>query len=373
MLDFRLALEPRREPSRAMLWLSPLLALALTILAGFILFWLIGKPPLRAMSLIFVEPLTTKRGIAELLVKSTPLVLIAIGLAIGFRAGVWNIGAEGQFIIGALTGGAVALAFYPGGSFWLLPLMALAGVLGGMAWGAIPAFLKTRFRTNEILTSLMLVYVADLLLRWAVTGPLRDPGSFNFPESKLFQQAALMPTLIEGTRAHWGAVIALALAIAAHVLLARHMIGFQTRVMGEAPRAARFAGFSERRIVWLSFLVAGGLAGLAGLFEAAGPVGQLVPALPSGYGFTAIIVAFLGRLRPLGIVVAGLVLGLTAIGGENAQVAMSLPAATTSVFQGLLLFFVLAADVLIKYRFKLKSRPRAPALVPAPLARAGEQ
>ncbi len=352
-----LRLEPRREPSRTMLYATPVLAFALTLLAGLVLFWALGKDPLRALGLIFITPLTSVRGIAELLVKSTPLILIATGLAFGFRAGIWNIGAEGQFTIGALTGGSVGLFFYPDGGPLLLPAMMIAGALGGMAWAAIPALLRTRFNANEILTSLMLVYVAGLLLGLMVQGPLRDPQSFNFPESRLFQPAALLPTLIPQTRAHIGFLIALVVVAVAHVVATRHMFGFMTRVLGDAPRAAAFAGFSEARLVWLSFALSGGLAGLAGLFEAAGPVGQLVLQLPSGYGFSAIIVAFLGRLQPLGILAAGLLLGLTYIGGETAQIAMSLPSATTSVFQGLLLFFLLASDVLVNYRLRFGSRP----------------
>jgi simple sugar transport system permease protein len=186
-----------------------------------------------------------------------------------------------------------------------------------------------------------------------VHGPLKDPQGFNFPESRLFQADAHVPTLISGTRAHAGFIVALLVAATAAVLLTRHVVGFQIRVLGEAPDAARFAGISQTRLVWLSMLLSGGLAGLAGLFEAAGPVGQLVPALPAGYGFTAIIVAFLGRLDPLGIVLAGFLLALTYIGGETAQIAMSLPSATTSVFQGMLLFFLLACDVLVGYRIVL--------------------
>ena len=343
-------LEARREPSQAMLYATPFLALLLTLLAGVVLFWVLGKDPVKALGLIFVTPLTSLRGIAELLVKSTPLILIATGLAFGFRAGIWNIGAEGQFTVGAIAGGSVALYFHPGGGPLLLPAMMIAGVLGGIAWAAIPAFLRTHFNANEILTSLMLVYVALLLLGLMVQGPLRDPQSFNFPESKLFQPAALLPALIPKTRAHIGFLVALAVVAVAHVLLSRHIFGFMTRVLGEAPRAAVFAGFSDKRLVWQTFAISGGLAGLAGLFEAAGPVGQLVQQLPSGYGFSAIIVAFLGRLQPLGILAAGLLLGLTYIGGETAQIAMSLPSATTSVFQGMLLFFLLASDVLVDYR-----------------------
>jgi simple sugar transport system permease protein len=357
MPDLRLHIERRLAPSRLVLMATPVLALALTILAGFVMFALLGKPAGRAMWLIFVAPLTSLKSIGELLVKAAPLILIATGLAIGFRAGVWNIGAEGQFTIGALAGGGLALALYPAGGAWLLPLMALAGIAGGMAWAAIPALLRTRYNASEILVSLMLVYVAVLLLSSLVHGPLRDPEGQNFPESRLFQPGAGVPLLIEGTRAHLGFLVALVFAALAHLFLSRHLIGFEIRVLGEAPEAARFAGYSEKRLVWLCLLLSGGLAGLAGLFEAAGPVGQLVPALPGGYGFTAIIVAFLGRLHALGIVLAGLVMALTYIGGETAQIAMSLPSATTSVFQGLLLFFLLATDVLATYRIR-RAKPR---------------
>jgi len=354
-----LRLEPRREPAQAMFYLTPFLAIALTLLAGIALFEILREPPLEAMRLIFIKPLTSVRGVAELLVKGTPLILIAIGLAIGFRGGIWNIGAEGQFAIGALSGGAVALAFYPATGWWLLPLMSLAGIAGGAAWAAVPALLRTRFNANEILVSLMLVYVAVLLLSWLVHGPLRDPDGLNFPESRLFQTA--LPILIDGTRAHIGFLVAVAAVGLAWLLLERHFLGFKIKVLGQAPPAARFGGFSDRRLIWFCFLLSGGCAGLAGLFEAAGPVGQLVPALPAGYGFTAIIVAFLGRLHPVGILFAGLLLALTYIGGETAQIAMSLPSATTAVFQGMFLFFLLAVDVQVNYRLRWVSRRSPPA------------
>lgn len=356
-----LKLEPRREPSTAMFYLTPFIAIVATLLAGLLLFRILGKPPVAALQLIFLEPLTSLRGISEIFVKATPLVLIACGLALGFRGGVWNIGAEGQFTIGALTGGAVALAVYPANGWWLLPLMSLAGIAGGMAWAAIPALLRTRFNASEILVSLMLVYVAVLLLSSLVHGPLRDPDGMNFPESRLFQTA--LPLIIPGTRTHIGTLVALAVVGLTWLLLERHIVGFQIKVMGQAPRAARFAGFSGNKLIWLCFLVSGGAAGLAGLFEAAGPVGQLVPALPAGYGFTAIIVAFLGRLHPAGILLAGLLMALTTIGGETAQISMSLPSATTSVFQGMFLFFLLAADVLVGYRPRWSAAPKAQARV----------
>lgn len=354
-----LRLEPRREPSRAMLYLTPFLAVVLTMLAGVVLFALLGKNPAEALQIIFLKPLSTFSGLSELTVKAAPLILIAVGLAIGFRAGIWNIGAEGQYTIGALTGGAVALAVYPAGGLWLLPLMCLAGALGGIAWAAIPAYLRSRFGTSEILVSLMLVYVAILLLSVLVHGLLRDPDGLNFPESRLFQDSGKLPRLMSGKRMHVGALIALLAVAGGWVLLGRHIVGFQVKVLGLAPQAARFAGYSEKRLVWICFIISGALAGLAGLFEAAGPVGQLVPALPAGYGFTAIIVAFLGRLNPIGILLAGLLMALTYLGGEAAQIAMSLPSATTSVFQGMLLFFLLASDVLVNYRVRFGARRAA--------------
>jgi simple sugar transport system permease protein len=354
-------LVPRTELSAGWRIAAPFVAVALAMAGGALLFALLGKPPLRALYLVFVSPLTTLKGLSELIVKATPLILIATGLAIGFRAGVWNIGAEGQFTIGALTGGAVALAVYPAGGLWLLPLMALAGMAGGIAWAMIPAILKTRFRTNEILTSLMLVYIAGLALSALVHGPLKDPEGQNFPESRLFQPSAQLPALIAGTRAHIGFLVALGAAAAAYVLVQRTMIGLAIRAQGLAPAAASFAGFSEKRLVWLCFAISGGLAGLAGMGEAAGPVGQLVPALPVGYGFTAIIAAFLGRLHAGGVLLASLVLALTYIGGEAAQIAMSLPSATTAVFQGLVLFFMLAVDVLVTHRLERRAARRSAA------------
>ena len=347
---------PRKEASRAMLWLTPVLAVLITILVGMALFAALGKDPVETVRLIFVQPFLDPFSRTELLVKGTPLVLIAIGLSLGFRAGVWNIGAEGQFIIGALAGGSMGLAFYDVPGVWLLPLMAAAGMAGGAAWAMIPALLKIKFNANEILVSLMLVYVAELLLSALVSGPLRDPDGFNFPESRLFHDSATLPILIEGSRAHVGALAALGAVVLGYVLLERHVFGFQVKLFGQAPRAAAFAGFRQGPLIAMCLGLSGALAGLAGMFEAAGPVGQLVPALPVGYGFTAIIVAFLGRLNPVGILFAGAVMALTYIGGEGAQIAMNLPAAAISVFQGMLLFFLLGIDVLVNYRIVLRKR-----------------
>lgn len=351
-------LQPKGEESRLMSWLSPVIAIALTVTTGGVLFALMGKPPGAALYAYFISPLTTVYGLSELGVKATPLILIGLGLAVGFRAGVWNIGAEGQFTLGAISGGALALAFYNVETVFLLPFMLVAGVLGGMAWAAIPALLRVRFNANEILVSLMLTYVAILLLSYLVHGPLRDPDGFNFPESRLFHGSATIPPLLSGTRLHFGMLLVPLAAIGVWLLMTRTILGFQLRVYGDAPRAARFAGYREPRVVWFSLLLGGGLAGLAGILEVAGTIGQLNPVISPGYGFTAIIVAFLGRLHPLGVVLGGLVMALTYLGGENAQIEIGLPSAVTGLFQGVLLFYLLACDVLIRYRIRFGAAAR---------------
>jgi len=352
-----LRLEPRPQASRAMVYLSPLLALLLTLGSGFGIFVLLGVDAGAALHAFFIQPLSDSYGVSELLVKAVPLVLIGVGLAVGFRANVWNIGAEGQLAMGALCAGGLAIWVPEDSGAWVLPAMLLLGGLGGMLWAAIPALLRTRFNANEILTSLMLSYVALLLLSYLVHGPWRDPEGFNFPESKLFAASATLPLLLEGTRLHIGLLLTLAAVLAIWLLLARTLIGFQVRVVGTSPRAAQFAGFRERALIWFALLLSGGLAGLAGMIEVAGPIGQLVPQVSPGYGFTAIIVAFVGRLHPLGVCAAGLLLALSYLGGENLQIVMGLPQAVTGVFQGMLLFYLLACDVLIQYRVRI-GRPR---------------
>lgn len=347
-----LKIEPRRGVSWQMLYGTPPLAVALTILTGFFLFLFMGYNPFQALMSYFVSPLLSLNGLSELGVKAAPLIMIAVGLAVGFRANVWNIGAEGQLTMGAIAGGGVALATWGETGAWILPTMMLAGILGGMAYAAIPAFLKSRFEVSEILTSLMLTYVATLFLSILVYGPWKDPEGYGFPQSRMFTEAAIVPIILENTRLHLGVLVALAVAVAAWVVMSRSLIGFQIRVVGQAPAAARFAGFQRQRIIWLCLLLSGGLAGLAGTIEVSGPIGQIIPNLTPGYGFTAIIVAFLGRLHPLGIIPAGLLVALSYIGGDNAQIEVGVPQGATGLFQGLLLFFLLASDFLVRYRVR---------------------
>ena len=347
-------LEERGELSRGMTYGSPLIAVILSLLSGMVMFVALGVNAFDAIFTFFISPISNLAGWAELFVKATPLVLIAVGLSFGFRANVWNIGAEGQLTIGALAGGGLALAFFDVDTPFLLPAMMVAGILGGMAWAAIPAFLKTRYNTNEILTSLMFVYIGLLVLSYLIYGPWKAPDSYNFPESRLFHDAALVPVFVKETRLHIGWFIALAFALASWILFARHIIGFQVKVIGGAPMAARFAGFSEQRVVWVTLMLSGGAAGLAGMIEVAGPIGQIGPVISPGYGFTAIIVAFLGRLHPIGVVFSGTLMALTYLGGDAAQIEMNLPNAVTGVFQGMLLFFLLATDVFVKYRVRFR-------------------
>lgn len=351
-------LEKRPMPSIAWSWATPLVAVLATMVAGGFLFAFLGKDPLVAIRTIFWDPVFGEfafyyRG--QLLVKAGPLILIAIGLSLGFRAGIWNIGAEGQYIMGAVCGAAVGLAFYPMEARWLIfPLMVIAGALGGCLWAMIPGILKTKFNTNEILVSLLLVYVAEQILAWAALSPLRNPDGAGFPGSRNLRnyESAANNELIAGWGMHWGVVAAFIAVIFAYVLLSRHIMGFNIRLTGESPRAARFAGVNPTRLILFCLGLSGALAGMAGLFEVAGPSGQISIDFNVGYGFTAIIVAFLGRLHPIGILLAGLLMALTYIGGEAAQASMGLPAAAIQAFQGMLLFFLLAFDVLTNFRVR---------------------
>lgn len=354
-------LEKRPQPSKAWTYLTPLLAVVLTMIVGGALFAWLGKDPLVAIKTIFWEPLFSEFAFyyrPQLLVKGAPLVLIAIGLSLGFRAGIWNIGAEGQYIMGAIVGAGVGLAFYPMESFIIFPLMIIAGALGGWFWAMIPAFLKVRFGTNEILVSLMLVYVAEQLLASVSLGLLRNPEGMGFPGSRNLRDyaSAYNGDLIANTGMHWGVVTALISVIFAYVLLNRHMLGFHIRLTGEAPRAAKFAGVNPTRLILICLGASGALAGVAGLFEVSGPAGQISIDFNVGYGFTAIIVAFLGRLHPVGILLAGALMALTYIGGEIAQSKLGLPAAAIQLFQGMLLFFLLTVDVLTNFRIRLAKR-----------------
>ncbi len=357
-------LEARPDPSRLAALLSPLVALLLTVLIGVCLFLALDKDPVRCLEMFFYEPLKNARALGELTIKATPLLLIGLGLSVCFRSNVWNIGAEGQFILGTVFATGVALHATPASSPLFVVGVLAAGVVGGMLWGGLTALLRDRFNANEILVSLMLVYVAEQVLSWVVYGPWKDPQGYNFPQTITFLDAARVPKLGAATRANIGLPLALLAVAIFWVFLYRTHAGYKLLVGGMAPHAARYAGFSSRRALWTAFLVSGGMAGLAGALEVAGPVGQLTTHLPLGYGFAAIIVAFVGRLDPIGVGFASILMSMFYIGGELSQARLGLPKALTGVFQGLLLFALLTCDTFIHYRVRWRlplSEPKPPA------------
>ena len=347
-----LKLEARSQPSPAWTYGSPVLALAVTVLIGVLLFVALGKDPVAGLRVFFWDPIKSPYALGELTVKATPLLLIALGLAVCFRSNICNIGAEGQYVLGAIAASGVALMADKGSSSWIVLPVILAGILGGMFWAGITAWLRDRFNANEILVSLMLVYVAVMLLSFIVSGPWKDPQGYNFPQSRTFDAATRIPRLFAGSRVSIGIFIALAGVACVWVFLFRTRAGFAQQVGGLAPAAARYAGFSSRRALWVALLVSGGMAGLAGALEVAGPIGQLTPYVPVGYGFAAIIVAYVGRLHPLGMVLSAVLMSMFYIGGELAQSRLGMPRSLTGVFQGLLLFTLLACDTLVNYRLR---------------------
>ncbi len=345
-------LEARSEPSGFWRLASPLLALVITVVLGAVMFWALGKDPVKGLGVFFWEPIRTGYALGELMVKATPLLLIALGLALCFRSNVWNIGAEGQYVMGAVFAAGMALTADSNSSAWMVVAVLLAGMLGGLLWAGLTAWLRVRFHANEILVSLMLVYVAIMVLGYFVYGPWKDPLGYNFPQTQTFLAVTHIPRLFQGSRVNIGLVLALLGVLLMWVFLFRTRAGWAQQIGGMAPAAARYAGFSSDRAIWLALLVSGGLAGLAGALEVAGPIGQLTPYMPVGYGFAAIIVAFVGRLHPVGMVFSALLMSMFYIGGELAQSRLGLPKSLTGVFQGLLLFSLLACDVLMNYRLR---------------------
>ncbi len=361
-----MTLQKREHPSSLMNYLGPILALLMTVAIGGVLFYLMGFDPAKTLYAFFISPVSNQMGLTELAVKASPIILCALGLSFCFRANQWNIGAEGQLLCGAMAAGAVALALNETEGWWVIYVVVGAGILAGMLWAAIPALLKVHFNTNEILTSLMLTYVAFQILQYLIYGPLKDPNGFGFPESELFSDVNTIGALLDGTRLHKGVLLAPFFAIIIWFIFKKHILGYRIYLTGVAPAAAKYAGFSQAKIVWAVFLISGACAGLAGALEVTGIIGQLVPNLSPGYGFTAIIVAFLGRLNPIGIIFAGFAIALTYLGGDALQIAdinelrlpnselkHTLPQAVGDVFQGAILFFLLMTEVFVTHKIVL--------------------
>ena len=348
----RITLEKRREPSLAMLVVTPVASVILTMLIGIVVFDLIGINGFRAVVDIFLSPILASYKWQDVALKAAPLVIIALGLSMGNRAQVWNIGAEGQYVIGALCAAGVGVGFGTTGGALVVLLMVLVGIVGGGLWAAIPAVLRTRFNVNEILSSLMLTYVALQVLGYMVGGPWKDPNGRNFPATAPLDPSQTLPVW-PGSTVHLGVLIALILPFVFWVIMARSEFGYQVRVVGSSPTAARHGGFDSRRTIWATMVIGGAMAGLAGALEFTGVLHKIDLGFPSGYGFTAIIVAFLGRLNPIGCLIAGVVLAVTYVGGQMAQSSVHIPNSTAGIFQAMMLFFILASDILVRYRVRV--------------------
>ena len=355
-------LERRTTPSRAAVLVVPVLSVALALVVGALVLLASGEDPIAVYRAMFSGAFGSRNSLAETLVKTIPLLLTGLGVGIAFRMQLWNIGAEGQLYLGAIAATGIALFVLPDAPAPLLiPAMVLAGLIGGAAWGLIPGFLRARLGVNEIITSLMLNYVAILLADQLVYGPWRNPIGFGFPGTAQLPEAAWLPRW-DTTRVHLGLVFGLVAVAVVWVLLRRTRWGYEIAVMGGNERAARYAGLPTVRNVLLVMAFSGALAGLAGMSEVAGIGHQLQRNLSPGYGYTAIIVAWLGRLHPAGIALVAFLLAGLLVGGDQIQMTMGLPAAIAPMLQGTILFFLLGGEVLGRYRVVRRGRSTAPRL-----------
>lgn len=348
----RIKLEKRRLPSRSMLFVTPLASVVLTMLIGMLVFDALGIDGWAAVRDLFLTPILASYKWQDVALKAAPLVIIALGLSVGNRAQVWNIGAEGQYILGALCAAGVGMAFGASGGVLVVLAMVLAGIAGGAVWAWIPAVLRTRFSVNEVLSSLMMTYVALQLLSYLVGGPWKDPNGRNFPATAPLPESQHLP-ILAGNTIHLGILVALLLPLVFWVVMSRSEFGYQVRVVGSSPQAARHGGFDAKSTIRAAMLIGGAMAGLAGALELTGAIHKIDLGFPSGYGFTAIIVAFLGRLNPFGCLLAGVVLAVTSVGGQLAKTTVHIPDSTAGIFQAMMLFLILASDILIRYRVKI--------------------
>lgn len=354
----RILLEKRLETP---LWIGvalPAVSVLLALGAGAVLLLALGVSPLEAYGAMFRGALGDWYGIGETTVKAIPLATAGLAVALAFRMQVWNIGAEGQIYIGALaTAAAVRYAFVD--NFWIMLFLMLlaAGVAGGL-WAALGGWLKAQWRVNEIISTLMMNYIAVYLVDYFIYGPWRDPASLGFPMTAPFPDAARLPLFFD-SRVHLGVLSALLLAVAIHVFFRWTRWGFEVRVLGENPRAALYAGIPYVRNVVLLMFFSGALAGIAGMGEIAGLQGRLQHGFSAGYGYTAIIVAWLARLHPPAILGVAFFLGALLVGGDTLQVVMRLPLASTQIIQGCILFFLLGGDVLRTHRIRILRRDGA--------------
>jgi ABC-type uncharacterized transport system permease subunit len=353
-------IERVQTPSRWSGALVALLSLLLALLFGGIVLVLAGENPLTIYRAMLSGSLGNWNGVAETLVKTTPLLLAGLGVAVAFRMQLWNIGAEGQLYLGAIFATGTALFLIPTAPGWIMvPAMVVAGLLGGAFWGLIPGALRAWFGASEIITSLMLNYVAILFSEYLVHGPWRDPQAYGFPGTPPLPDAGWLPHW-GATRVHLGLLFGLIAALLLWVMLRRTRWGYEIGVIGENARAARYAGMPIGRSILLVMALSGALAGLAGMSEVAGIGHQLQRNLSPGYGYAAIIVAWLARLHPIGAILVAFLLAALTVGGDQLQMTLGLPAAIAPMLQGTILFFLLGGDILTRYRL-VKQLPIAEA------------
>jgi ABC-type uncharacterized transport system permease subunit len=362
-----LKVEKRLTPSRTASFLVPFISLLLALIFGGIILLAAGANPLTTYKAMFLGAFGNKYSLSETMVKAIPLMLCGLGVSIAFRMLFWNIGAEGQLAVGGIAAAGVALF----GAEWLpaallLPAMFVAGFVAGALWGLVPALLKAFIRVNEIITTLMMNYIAILWVEYLFYGPWKDPAGYGFPGTAQFLEAAWLPRL-PGTRVHLGLAFAIVAAIFIWLVLGRTKWGYEIRVIGENPRAATYAGISLMRNIILVMVLSGGLAGLAGMAEVSGIAHRLQKGLTVGYGYTAIIVAWLGKLNPWGVLLVAILLAGLLVGGDQIQITMQLPAAVALILQGAILFFMLGGELFTRYRLRLEWRPAEKALGPSSL------
>jgi general nucleoside transport system permease protein len=354
----RLRFEKRLQRSRTMAILVPILSLVLALIMGGIMLALAGANPFTTYRAMLEGAFGSRYAVSETFVKAIPLMLTGLGVSIAFRMLFWNIGAEGQLAMGAFAAAGVALFVSDKVPAWsVLPLVMLAGFAAGAAWGFIPAALKARLGVNEIITTLMMNYIAILWIQYLFYGPWKDPRGFGFPGTAEFPEAAWLPRFF-GTRVHLGLVIAIVAAFIIWLVLSRTKWGYEIRVIGENRNAARYAGISTSRNIIFVMLLSAGLAGLAGMAEVAGISHRLQQGITVGYGYTAIIVAWLAKLNPWAVLLVSVLMAGLLVGGDQIQISMGLPASVALVLQGIILFLVLGGEILTQYRLKVDRSAR---------------
>jgi general nucleoside transport system permease protein len=327
---------------------APLAGVAVGLLIGALLILMAGADPLKAYAAMAQGAFGGPRQIEETLLKTAPLLLMGLGLTAAFRARVWNIGGEGQYYMGALLGGIIALTFPDWPRPLLIGVMLVAGVAGGLLWALIPGLLKVRRGMSEIISTLMFNYIAILFMQYVARGPLQEPGGY-LPESAQFVPAARMPVFFD-TRIHLGVLLAVLAVPLVYALLWRTPLGFRMRAVGSRASVARYAGINVNRIILFALAFSGGMAGLAGIIEVSTLHTRLKGDISGGYGFSGILVALLGRMHPAGVAVASLFFAALTIGAQTMHVVYGLPSALADAIQAVVVLSVLAADALAHRR-----------------------